>query len=179
MGFIERLIPWARSPESSERAFAKRVEQTGLPRCSREVVIACPEYQDEHFHCEIRVATPILYQWAEQHVDMTRLSHCPPRNAREWLAVWLGQADLRDDRPSKIAADMYPVLRDYIPDFVIRGQARLYCYLCEAWTSHVNEEEFDRGMDGALHVWTSRWSCPRGHRLYQERHHMHLQYRRD
>lgn len=178
MRFLDRLVPWLRSP-SPKDIFAKTIERAALSQCTREVVIACPEYGDEHFHCEIRIATPVLAQWAKTCVDTTSLSQCRPKNAQEWLAVWLSQANLQDSQPSKIPAEMYAVLNAYITGFVMKEQARVFCYSCQDWVLDVNKEELDRCMEGVWRVWTDRWSCPHGHRLYQETHRMHLQYRRE
>ena len=179
MRFLERLFPGFRSAEPVRHALAGKQEPAGWPRCSREVVVACPEYGDERYRCEIRMATPLLYQWVEQRLGSMGPDRDSSGDTWVWLAAWLARADLLDERPSRIAPAMYAVLCDSIPDWVRNGQARIYCYRCAGWIPGVNEEESDRGRDGVWHVWTDRWSCPGGHCLYQERQEMHLQYRRD
>lgn len=179
MRFLERLFPGVRSAAPAGHALAGMQEPAGWPRCSREVIVACPEYGDERYRCEIRMATPLLYQWAEQRPGPTRPGAGSSGDAREGLAEWLARADLRDARPSRIPPALYAVLRDAIPDWVRNGQARTYCYRCAGWIHGVSEGESDRGRDGVWHVWTDCWTCPQGHRLFEEPQWMHLQYRRE
>ena len=178
MRFTERLLNRLRSAAAPGPVWVIRQEQAYAPRCSREVVIACPEYGDARYRCEIRLATPLLYQWAEQRLHWARQGRDASRDAWEGLAAWLARADLLDERPSQIPAELHALLSDAIPDWVRNGQARIYCDRCAAWVSDVEEAAMDRGRDGVWHVWTDRWSCPGGHCLHEERQAMHLQYRR-
>jgi len=145
-----------------------------LPRCSKNVMIVSPKYNDVHYTCEIIVAADDLLPWAERHAIGVSSSHQEDQEAREFLPIWLRDADNSNDSVTYISQSMYGVLNPYILDFVNKGIAKVYCLECKSFINDFQMEKLNERYAGSWSWWTDYWTCSREHQLRYEENELHV-----
>lgn len=146
----------------------------GLPQCSRNVVIVSPRYREEHYSCEIIVATKDLLPWAEHHSSAVWSSVREEQVARKALPLWLRAANEEDDSNSYVPHFMYEVLRPYVLNFVNNGTANIFCPVCQDFVEGIEMRKIDESQAVGWSWWTDIWTCRTGHQLYFEKHELHV-----
>ena len=143
-----------------------------LPRCSKEVVIASPEYKGSHYNCEIFIEAKDLLNWAESQEVWS--SNEREQAAREALPIWLSNADLYKGNPSYLSDWMYEVLGPYVPNFVDAGTAKIFCLECKAFVADIEQRIENQQRTGGEIFYrvtgTDVWTCPQGHQLLYKKY---------
>jgi len=161
-------------PVEEKKKVAVGAHLLKLPRCSKNVVLVSPKYNDVHYTCEITVEADDLLPWAEHHAIAVSSSHQEDQEAREFLPIWLRDADNSNDSVSYVSQSMYGVLNPYILDFVNKGIAKFYCLECKSFVNDVQLARLNERNAGDWSWWTDYWTCPKGHKLRYEENELHL-----
>lgn len=145
-----------------------------LPLCTAKVVVASPNYGDQHYRCEVIVDVDGLLLWAEHHAQSVWSSNQELQAARKALSLWLQGANRSDLAPSYVLPSFVAVLRPYAPNFVNQRIAHIVCPDCDRGIEDIERKGLNQQRTGAWLAWTDEWHCPKGHLLYREDHELHL-----
>ena len=175
MGFIENFFGKKDIPDIPEYDFDKAVRDflLTLPRCSKNLIIVSPDHGETDYTCKVVVDARSLLPWAEHEAESVTSSFIEEQVARISLPIWLRDYDEADTSYSEIHYYMYKVLRPYVSNFISENMAKVYCLECSSFVSDIKMEKKDEKGTQPW-AWTDIWSCPKGHRLYHEKHELHI-----
>lgn len=179
MNFLTRIFrrdePPNKDLESSNSIIERKVGHylLHLPRCSRTVVVASPEYASSEYTCEITVQTEELLSWAEHHAKNVFSLNNEEQAARQALPIWLRCADLKDDSSTLVPSYMHKVLEPYALNFYMDGITTIFCCECQAVVPNIFIERIDEKRAGKSSWHTMICSCPKGHQIYCQKHDLH------
>lgn len=145
-----------------------------LPRCTRNVVVASPRYQDSHYRGEVWADAAQILPWLEHHAKNVWSVGGEEQAARLTLPLWLRGADLDNPQPTYLPPYFVQVLDHYVLDLVHRGWVSFWCTDCLEHHQYICIDERDYQRTGGLSFWTSEWRCAQGHQLYHQEHELHL-----
>jgi hypothetical protein len=173
IGFIKKLLGREDPlPFDIEKAVGQLL--LSLPRCSSKLVVASPNYGDEHYKCDVVVDANSLMPWAEHHAEAVWSSDNEAQAARRALPVWLRGANVIDLKPTFVPPAVVVVLRPYVSTFFEEGIAEAFCHDCRSSFRDVFKKRFNERLDGPWSFWTDEWHCPAGHLLYLQDHELHI-----
>jgi hypothetical protein len=145
-----------------------------LSPCTAKVVVASPNYGDQHYRCEVIADAARLTPWAEHHAEAVWSLDNDEQAARKALPFWLRGANV-DVAPSYIPPLFVAVLRPYALDLINEGIAQVLCQECRRIVRDIAMKKLNESYAGSLWAqWTDEWHCPSGHLLYREDHDIHI-----
>ena len=160
------------SHESWREADARMVGQLllELTRCQRQVRVRRPSAGDETVQCEWVVSARVLEAWLSDRHKSLAVARADSRAFLLWLQGAEDRSDTVSDLPEPFGSLILPQLGELIP----RLEGTLTCAQCGATVGRLDQEERDRGRDGAFTTWNMVYRCPAGHTLFTEHHAIEL-----
>jgi hypothetical protein len=162
-------------PKVDHLLLANQYVQT-LPKCRNEIIVASPNYNNEHYTCELKVSSSELQVWAAKSwksfvsPDSTRISCLA-------LSIWLENTTSSEEGVFYMPQDMYDTISWHIPThFITWDSASVYCSQCEEWSKDTNTKGLDGNSvgKGGWCRWENIWTCKNGHQLYYEKQEVHF-----
>jgi hypothetical protein len=161
-------------PPFDEDAEAFRLLQA-TPRATAFVVIGSPRYS-QVFKGEVIAPISVVERKVNEVFGSTFGGSKERRVARKAFPLWLANADRASKALSYLPSPFVSTIDAYVNEFVVGGDAQVFCPHCRAPAEQVEILKSDESSSKVHKEWTEEWRCQAGHSLYREQHEMRFTY---